>query len=200
LIDSRNTILGRFQVPKNYNDENMRIKGTATAAGEAAEQNSAGENISPATIESMKTQATEDVRDVLQALEKTHAGITEGVATAVGAGTGAVGSIAALSSMGTVAGLSAAGVTTGLTAAGGLIGGGMLVGIGVLATPIAALGAVGYTLAIKLKKTKKTAALGLAVKRICDVQSRLINHEDHFREELAHINTTLETLTRMKTA
>jgi hypothetical protein len=48
----------------------------------------------------------------------------------------------------------------------------MLVGIGVLAAPVAALGMVGYTLATKQKKIKKAAAIGLAVKGICDVQSR----------------------------
>ena len=186
---------------KSYNDESMRIKSPATAGEDSAKKYTAKEeNMSPDTIESMKTQASQDVRDVLQALEKTHIGITEGVAASVGAGAGAVGSIAALSSLGTVAGLSAAGITTGLAAAGGLIGGGMLVGVGVLAAPVVALGAVGYNLATIRKKTKKTAALGLAVKQICDVQSRLIEHEDHFREELAQINTTLEILTRMKTA
>ena len=179
----------------------MRIKSTTTAGEESVGKNTTEEGtMSPATIESMKTQASQDVREVLQTLEKTHTGITEGVAASVGAGAGAVGSIAALSTLGTVAGLSAAGVTTGLTAAGGLIGGGMLVGIGVLAAPVAALGMAGYSLATIRKKTKKTAALGLAVKKICDVQSRLIQHEDQFREELAQINTTLEILTRMKTA
>jgi hypothetical protein len=170
----------------------MRIKSPATAAGE--------ESVSPETIASMKEQASQDVRDVMQTLEKTHIGITEGVAAAVGAGAGAVGSIAALSSLGTVAGLSAAGITSGLAAAGGLIGGGMLIGVGVLAAPVAALGAIGYNLATIRKKTKKTAALGLAVKQICDVQARLIQFEEHFREELAQINTTLEILTRMKSA
>jgi hypothetical protein len=179
----------------------MRIKSTTVAGEESAgKYTTKEENMSPATIESMKEQASQDVRGVLQTLEKTHIGITEGVAASVGAGAGAVGSIAALSSLGTVAGLSAAGVTTGLTAAGGLIGGGMLVGVGVLAAPVVALGAIGYNLATIRKKTKKTAALGLAVKQICDVQSRLIEHEDHFKEELAQINTTLELLTRMKTA
>lgn len=186
---------------KSYNDEGMRIKSPAAAGEESSLKNSAKvEKMTPDTIESMKVQASQDVREVLQTLEKTHIGITEGVAASVGAGAGAVGSIAALSSLGTVAGLSAAGITTGLAAAGGLIGGGMLVGVGVLAAPVVALGAIGYNLATIRKKTKKVAALGLAVKQICDVQSRLIEHEDHFREELAQINTTLEILTRMKTA
>jgi len=154
--------------------------------------------MSPSTIESMKKEAIEEIREVMQTLEKTHTGISEGVAASVGAGAGAVGSIAALSALGTVSGLSAAGVTTGLAAAGGLIGGGMLVGVGVLSAPVAALGVIGYTLANIRKKTIGTAALGLAVKKICDIQSRLLKHEEHFKEELAEINTTLEILTRMK--
>jgi hypothetical protein len=105
-----------------------------------------------------------------------------------------------LSTLGTVSGLSAAGVSTGLAAAGGLLGGGVLVGIGVLAAPVAALGVFGYSLAKKRKASNEAAALGLAAKKICEIQSRLVSHEEYFREELAHIKTTLEVLTRMKTA
>jgi hypothetical protein len=151
-------------------------------------------------IEEMKTQASQDVSGVLEELEKNHSGITEGVATALGAGTGAAGSLAALSTLGTVSGLSAAGVSTGLAAAGSLLGGGVLVGLGVLAAPVAALGAFSYGVAKKRKKASAAAAVGLAAKKICEIQARLIEHEDHFREELANIKTTLELLTRMKTA
>jgi len=151
-------------------------------------------------IEDMKAQATQEVREVILELEKNQTGLTEGVATAIGAGTGAAGSIAALSSLGTVSGLSAAGISTGLVAAGGLVGGGVLVGLGVLAAPVAALGMVSYTLAKKNKKVKTAAALGLAAKKICDIQSRLLEHEEHFSEELAHIKSTLEIITRLKTA
>jgi hypothetical protein len=118
--------------------------------------------------------------------------------TALGAGAGAVGSITALSSLG-ISGLSAAGVTTGLSAAGGLIGGGMLLGIGVLATPVAALGVLGYSLAKKQKQANNAAALGEAAKKICDVKARLMQDEGAFSDELAYIKTTLETLTRTKT-
>jgi hypothetical protein len=191
-------------VTKNYKNDNSifeRQRLSSAVDGVSVDNNKDEvEQMVPDSIETMKTQATQDVRDILQVLEKTHPRISEGMATAVGAGTGAAGSIAALSSLGTVAGLSSAGVTTGLAAAGGLVGGGMLVGIGVLAAPVAALGMFGYTLATKQKKIKKAAALGLAVKGICDVQSRLIEHEQHFKEELAYINTTLETLTHIKSA
>ena len=185
--------------------ESMSIKRQETdqtaAADEPAEQHIFEDgNMSSETIESIKMQTVQEMRDILQFLEKNHSGITEGVATAVGAGTGAAGSVAALSALGTVSGLSAAGVTSGLAAAGGLVGGGMLVGIGVLAAPVAALGFLGYGLASKLKKTKNSAALGLAVTRIYAVRARLIQHEAHFREELAHIKTTLELLTHTKPA
>lgn len=189
---------------RNFKNDNFRFERQRTGSGNAEvpdEQNKVeGENMIPASIEGMKVQATQDVRNILQTLEKNHSGIREGVATAVGAGTGAAGSIAALSSLGTVAGLSSAGVTSGLAAAGGLVGGGMLVGIGVLAAPVAALGMFGYSLATKQRKIKKAAALGLAVKGLCDVQSRLIEHEQYFTEELAYINTTLETLSHIKAA
>jgi hypothetical protein len=158
------------------------------------------ENITQSVIESMKVQASREMNEVLQELEKSHSGITEGLATALGAGTGAAGSLAALSSLGTVSGLSAAGVTTGLTAAGALVGGGMLVGLGVLATPVAAFGVFSYRLAKKVKKANKAAEIGLAAKKICEIQSRLIQHKEHFREELLHIKSSLEILTSMKTA
>jgi hypothetical protein len=192
----------RCHVPNKNICENLNnVSALQTSLEELTEQESdKEESMSPDAIASMKMQATQEMRDVLQVLEKNNSGITEGLATALCAGTGAAGSIAALSSMGAVSGLSAAGVTTGLAAAGGLLGGGMLVGIGVLAAPVAALGMFGYSLAAKIKKANNAAALGLAAKRICDVQSRLIRHEEHFREELAYIKTTLEILTRMKTA
>jgi hypothetical protein len=158
------------------------------------------EKITLSVIESMKAQASQDVSEVLQELEKTHSGITEGFATALGAGTGAAGSLAALSSLGTVSGLSAAGVTTGLTAAGALLGGGMLVGLGVLATPVAAFGVFSYRMSKRIKKANKAAAVGLAAKKLCEIQSRLIQHKEHFREELLHIKTSLELLTSTKTA
>jgi hypothetical protein len=158
------------------------------------------ENMTQTVIENMKVQASQDVNDVLQELEKTHSGITEGFATALGAGTGAAGSLAALSSLGTVSGLSAAGVTTGLTAAGAILGGGMLVGLGVLATPVAAFGVFSYRMAKRAKKANKAVAVGLAAKKLCEIQSRLIQHKEHFKEELLHIKTSLEILTSMKTA
>ncbi|HIJ89031.1 MAG TPA: hypothetical protein HPP97_15355 [Desulfuromonadales bacterium] len=151
-----------------------------------------------AIVESMRTKARQDLRDVLQHLEKNHAGITEGVATALGAGTGAATSLTAMSSLGTVSGLSAAGVKTGLAAAGGLLGGGTLLGVGVLAAPVAALGMLGYGVARRRHTAKRAAAIGMSAKKICEIQTQLIQHKEHFKEELIQIRTILEILTRLK--
>lgn len=78
--------------------------------------------------------------------------IPEVLAGALGAGIGGVGSFAALYGLGSVVGLSAAGITSGLAAAGGLVGGGMLAGVFVLAAPIAVLAASGVGVASHLKK------------------------------------------------
>ena len=64
-----------------------------------------------------------------------------GAATGVGAG-GAIG-FATLYHAG-ITGLSASGITSGLAAAGSLIGGGMVAGIAVIATPAVVLGIAGY--------------------------------------------------------
>jgi hypothetical protein len=151
-------------------------------------------------IERMKTQASLDLQEVLHELEKNNFAVTSGIATAVGAGTGAATSLAALSSLGTVSGLSAAGVTTGLVAAGELFAGGMLVGAGVLAAPIAVLGALGYGLARKRRQKGRAAAIYIATQKICDIRSQLLSHKESFGEELAHIKTVLETITSIKTA
>jgi hypothetical protein len=151
-------------------------------------------------IEHMKSQASQELQAILQELEKKHSGLISGVATAVGAGTGAATSLAALSSLGKVSGLSATGVTSGLVAAGELLGGGILAGAGVLAAPIAALGTLGYGLARKRRQEYRAAAIYIATKKICDIRSQLMQHKEHFGEELAYIKAVLETLTSLKTA
>lgn len=77
--------------------------------------------------------------------------IPEVLAGALGAGIGGVGSFAALYGLGSVVGLSAAGITSGLAAAGGIVGGGMVAGVFVLAAPVAVLGGVGVGVASHLK-------------------------------------------------
>ncbi|CUO33236.1 hypothetical protein [Anaerostipes amylophilus] len=77
--------------------------------------------------------------------------IPEVLAGALGAGIGGVGSFAALYGLGSVVGLSAAGITSGLAAAGGIVGGGMVAGVFVLAAPVAVLGGVGVGVVSHLK-------------------------------------------------
>ncbi len=146
-------------------------------------------------INRIKNEANTEVKDILDALEKDYPGITEGVATLFGAGIGGAGSFAALSMLG-VSGLSAPGITSGLAAAGSLIGGGMVAGIGVLAAPIAALGVAGYALAKKHKNAKLAAALGQAISKLYDIQSRLIANAELFKEEIAGIKVAIEMLTK----
>lgn len=79
--------------------------------------------------------------------------IKEVLGAVAGAGVGGLASFGLLGALG-VAGYSAAGITSGLAAAGGLVGGGMVAGIGVLAAPVAILGVGGYALISKHKKNK----------------------------------------------
>ena len=63
---------------------------------------------------------------------------------------GGIGSFAALYGLGTV-GLSAAGITSGLAAIGGVVGGGMVAGVFVMAAPVVVLAGGGILLASNLK-------------------------------------------------
>ena len=72
------------------------------------------------------------------------------LAGALGAGIGGIGSFAALYGLGTV-GLSAAGITSGLAAIGGVVGGGMVAGVFVMAAPVVVLAGGGILLASNLK-------------------------------------------------
>lgn len=142
--------------------------------------------------------AQKEVADTLKKLESDYPGVTEGLATAIGSGAGAAGSLAALILGGKVVGLSAAGITSGLGAAGALVGGGMAAGIGVLAAPVAILGVAGYALAKKRKNAKMAAALATAIGRLYDIQARLMQNAEYFREELATIKATIEFLKSKK--
>lgn len=148
-------------------------------------------------IEQMKKQATREVKTILDKLENDYPGITEGMATALGSGIGAAGSLAALYGLG-VTGLSAAGITSGLAAAGSIVGGGMVAGIGVLAAPIALLGVGAYALVKKKKNVKLAAALGTAIKKLYEVQERLMKNAEYFKEEIAGIKAAIELLTKKK--
>lgn len=146
------------------------------------------------TVENIKTEVTKEVETTLKALEKGYPGITEGLATAIGSGTGAAGSLVTLSAIGKVAGLSAPGITSGLAAAGALVGGGMVAGIGVLAAPVAVLGVTGYAVAKKRRNAKLAAALATAVAKLYGVQERLMENAEYFTEELASIKGIISLL------
>lgn len=137
-------------------------------------------NLSESALRQMKSDAERESREIINELDKNFPGVTEGLATALGAGTGAAGSLAALSVLG-VSGLSAAGITSGLATAGALVGGGMVAGIGVLAAPIALLGVVGYGLAKKRKNTRLATALGVAIRKLYSIQERLMQNAGYFR-------------------
>lgn len=156
-------------------------------------------NIDQNEINRLREEATKETSEILNKLEKDNPGITEGFAAAFGSAIGAGGSLVALSTLG-VAGLSAAGITSGLATAGAIIGGGMVVGIGVLAAPVAILGVLGYQLAKKHKNAKLAAALGQAIKKLYDIQTRLMQNAEYFKEELAAIKATIEMLSKKKPA
>ena len=150
-------------------------------------------------IELMKEQATSEVKEVLDQLENDYPGVTEGMATALGSGIGAAGSLAALYGLG-VTGLSAAGITSGLAAAGSIVGGGMVAGIGVLAAPVALLGVGAYAIAKKMKNAKLAAALGTAIRKLYEIQERLMQNAEYFKEEIAGIKAAIDLLTKKKPA
>ena len=151
--------------------------------------------ISEDEINNIKDQANNEVRSVLDQLENDFPGVTEGLSASLGAGIGAAGSLAALSGLG-VSGLSAAGITSGLAAAGSIIGGGMVAGVGVLAAPVALLAVGGYYLAKKSKNAKLAAALGTAIAKLYDIQGRLIQNAEYFKEEIAGIKVAIDMLTK----
>ena len=157
------------------------------------------EGLSEADIKRIKEEATNETSAVLKQLEKDYPGITEGVATLVGAGVGGAGSLFALSALG-YSGLSAAGITSGLATAGALVGGGMVAGIGVLAAPVAILGVMGYAFAKKRKNAKLAVALGQAISKLYDIQSRLMANAEYFKEEIAGIKALVAALSQKKPA
>ena len=155
------------------------------------------ENMTQEQVEKIRKQATEEVSSVLNSLENDYPGITEGLATVLGSGIGALGSLGALYFGGKVVGLSAAGITSGLSAAGALVGGGMAAGIGVLAAPVAILGVGAYAIT-KKKNAKLAVALGTAIRKLYDVQERLLKNAEFFKEEIASIKATIDLLTKKK--
>lgn len=98
----------------------------------------------------------------------------EALVGAVGVGVGAGIGFAGLYLGGSVAGLSAAGITSGLAAAGGLLGGGMVAGIAVLAAPAVILGGAGVGIASHVKNKKLREAKELIYKNAIAKQTAIV--------------------------
>lgn len=130
-------------------------------------------------------------------ISKNDKELKELIVAASGMGVGAATSFAALGALG-ISGYSAVGITTGLATAGGVVGGGMVAGIGVLAAPIAVLGVGGYAIAAKKKKKEllieKKALLQEALRKQNIIIEKLNNRvklAEEKAKELEVMNTIL---------
>lgn len=157
------------------------------------------ETMDPTQVEQMKNQAARETKMILDQLENDFPGITEGVATVIGSVTGGAGSLAALYFLGTT-GLSAVGITSGLATAGAIVGGGMVSGLFILAAPVAICGILGYAFAKKRKNAKIAVALGVAIKKLYEVQERLLRNAEYFKNEIAEIKAVIDFLTKKQPA
>ena len=151
----------------------------------------------PVDIARIREETASDVNSILLKLKHDYPSVMEGVGTALGAASGGAVSLAALWGLGTV-GLSASGITSGLATAGLVVGGGMVAGIGVLAAPVAGLALGGYWLMNRSKKAKLAAALGVAIRKLYDIQARLAKNAVYFAEEIAGIKVIIAHLTEKK--
>lgn len=119
--------------------------------------------------------------------------IPEGLAGALGAGIGGVGSFAALYGLGSVVGLSAAGITSGLAAAGSIIGGGMVAGVFVLAAPVAGLAAAGVGVVSHLKskqlRQEKERLYKEALKKHDAIIKAMKDESDADRERMDYLQS-----------
>ena len=126
--------------------------------------------------------------------------IPEVLAGALGAGIGGIGSFAALYGLGSVVGLSAAGITSGLAAAGGIVGGGMVAGVFVLAAPIAVLAAGGVGLATHLKhkqlRNEKERLYKEALKKHQAIIQAMKDEADANKERLDYLQSLNILLTQ----
>jgi len=106
------------------------------------------------TIKSVLEEADKALGDKSYTIEDSSmSNIIRNVLTSTtGVGVGGVIGFAGLFFGGSGVGLSAAQITSALAAAGALIGGGMAVGVAVLAAPAVILGGLGIIVGKKLKK------------------------------------------------
>lgn len=147
------------------------------------------------TVQTVLDEADAALKDKSRNIKSSA--ISEVLAGAIGMTAGGAISFAALYLGGSVVGLSAAGITSALAAAGSLIGGGMAAGIGVLAAPVAVLGALGVSVASREKNKKLRNAKDLYYKEAVKKQTAIINamrkETDADKERIDYLNS-LNTL------
>lgn len=142
------------------------------------------------TVQSVIEDADKALNDKSRKMSDSPIG--EALAGAVGVGLGAGMGFAGLYLGGSVAGLSAAGITSGLAAAGGLIGGGMVAGIAVLAAPAVVLGGAGVGIASHVKNKKLREAKELIYKNAIAKQTAIVKalkeETDADKERIEYLN------------
>ncbi len=146
------------------------------------------------TVQSVIDDADALLKDKSRRIEDSPIG--EALAGAIGVGAGAGIGFAGLYLGGSVAGLSAAGITSGLAAAGGLIGGGMVAGIAVLAAPAVVLGGIGVGVASNRKNKKLREAKELTYKNAVAKQTAIIKA---LKEESNADKERIDYLNRLNT-
>lgn len=124
--------------------------------------------------------------------------ISGAITGALGAGAGGALGFAGLY-FGGMTGLSAAGITSGLAAAGGLVGGGMVAGLGVLAAPAVILGVLGAAIGAASEEEKLREAKNLvyqnALKKQTAILETLVFEKETDKKRIKYLtglNTLLE--------
>ena len=161
------------------------------------------EGLSEQEIRQTKTRVRKQLNDVLNKLLQHFPKILrtarDGGVTVGGAGVGGAGALATLYFAG-INGLSAVGITSGLATIGGIVGGGMVVGVGVLALPVLVGGVAGYAVVSRRQRARLTTALSRAIEELYHIQEQLIANAEYFEAELAEIKAYIEHLERQKPA
>lgn len=148
-------------------------------------------------IRQTRTRARQLMNDVLNKLLQRYPKILQpalhAAATGCGAGLGGAASLGTLYFAG-INGLSAVGITSGLAA----VGGGMVLGVGVLALPVLAGGVAGYAVLAQRRRGRLTTALNQAIQELYQIQEQLVVNAEYFEAELAEIKAYIEHLERQK--
>jgi len=132
-----------------------------------------------------RTIATSDIPEVLGGIAGGAIGVGVGLTLVYTSG---------------VAGVSAAGITSGLATLGAIIGGGMLAGIFVAATPMAVLGIAGYAVVAKLNRHQlmqtKAALFQEAIRKHDAILRELNTRIDATEERNQYLNSLIVLLQR----